>query len=222
MNQGKDGEVEHSDIFESEEDPFPNVDFIDSGSFSYRGSDEKPRRSKRPLVLGTALTIIILAVGSYFFLTHNTKKTDELKIQGKVAMSQTELRDVVASKHLTVYWAGALADTKYALITNKSGSVFVRYLPNGSGLNDSTTSYRVIATYNQKGAFGITKSAGGTVGNVGFINVDGNAVFYVKARPTNVYLGIKDKDIQIEIYDPGIDQALGLALIHNQITQITK
>jgi hypothetical protein len=33
-------------------------------------------------------------------------------------------------------------------------------------------------------------------------------------------MGIKDKDIQIEIFDPGIDQALGLSLIHNQIQRI--
>ena len=203
------------------EDPFPNVDFVDSGNFAYRGPDEKRKRGRFFYLLVTLILVAVLGATSYYFISKSARDTDSLKIQGKIAMSAQELRDFVTSKGLTVYWAGPLDDTKYALIANKAGSSFVRYLPKGNGINDSTTSYRVIATYDQKDAFLVTQSAGGVSGNVGFTNVDGNSVFYVKTRPTNVYMGIKDKDIQIEIYDPGIDQALGLSLIHNQIKQIS-
>ncbi|MBI3428781.1 MAG: hypothetical protein HY050_01720 [Actinobacteria bacterium] len=219
MAQGRDDQGENSELYRSE-DPFPDVDFIDSGGFSYRGGGEKRKRGKGFYFIVTLLIVALLGGASYYIMGKSTRSNDALKIQGKVAMSEQELRDVVVAKKITVYWAGPLEETKYALIANKGGSTFVRYLPKGNGLNDTTTSYRVIATYIQKGAFLITQSAGNVVGNVGFTNVDGNAVFYVKTRPTNVYMGIKDKDIQIEIYDPGIDQALGLALIHNQVKQI--
>ena len=45
---------------------------------------------------------------------------------------------------------------------------------------------------------------------------------FVSARNLTIYWAgpLEDEDIQIEIYDPGIDQALGLSLIHNQIKQI--
>jgi hypothetical protein len=59
------------------------------------------------------------------------------------------------------------------------------------------------------------------VGNVGFVNADGNAVFYSKARPTNIYDGLKGKDIQVEVFDPLVDQALGLVLVRNQVRQIS-
>jgi hypothetical protein len=196
-------------------------EFIENETSPYVDLSSPRRKKSRPLLfLGSLIAVIVLGIAGYFIISHYSKGNDTQKIAGKVAMSADELRSVVIAKHLTVYWAGPMAGAKYALIANKPGQSFVRYLPNGNGLNDTTTSFRVIATYVQKGAFLITQSAGGVSGNVGFTNVDGNAVFYVKTRPTNVYMGIKDKDIQIEIFDPGIDQALGLSLIHNQIQQI--
>lgn len=210
------------------DDNSPRDEFISDGEFIDHEtspyvdlSSQRPKRGRPLLIIGSLLAVIVLGIAGYFIISHYSKSSDAQKIQGKVAMSADELRSVVTAKHLTVYWAGPMSGAKYALIANKPGSAFVRYLPNGNGLNDTTTSFRVIATYAQKGAFLITQSAGGVSGNVGFTNVDGNSVFYVKTRPTNVYMGIKDKDIQIEIFDPGIDQALGLSLIHNQIQQIS-
>jgi hypothetical protein len=205
----------------SEGESVTDGEFIDHETSPYIDlSSPKTKKSRPLLVLGSVIALVVLSVAGYFIISHFSKSNEADKIQGKVAMSADQLRTVVLAKNLTVYWAGPMTDAKYALIANKAGSAFVRYLPNGKGLNDTTTSFRVVATYVQKGAFLITQSAGGVAGNVGFTNVDGNAVFYVKTRPTNVYMGIKDKDIQIEIFDPGIDQALGLSLIHNQILQI--
>ncbi len=202
-----DDERVYSETYESEAAPFVNL-------MSHRPN----RRIKRLSI--SFLAIIIVGAAAYFLVSHFTKGGDAQKLAGKVAMSAGELRSVVLANHLTVYWAGPTEGAKYALIVNPT-SIFVRYLPNGQGLTDRTTSYRVVATYEQKNAFLITQSAGGVVGNVGFTNVDGNAVFYVKTRPTNVYMGIKGKDIQLEIFDPGIDQALGLSLLHNQIQKIS-
>lgn len=196
-------------------------EFIDHETSPYLDLSSRGSKRSRPLlIIGSLIAVIVLGIAGYFIISHYSQSSDEQKTQGKVALTADQLRSVVLAKHLTVYWAGPMTDAKYALIANKAGQSFVRYLPNGNGLNDSTTSFRVIATYVQKSAFLITQSAGGVAGNVGFTNVDGNAVFYVKSRPTNVYMGIKDKDIQLEIFDPGIDQALGLSLIHNQIQQI--
>lgn len=198
-----------------------DAEFIDHETSPYvHHAMRKPKR-KRPLLTVTSVfAAILLGVIGYFIVSHFNSTGDLQKTQGKVAMSTNELRAIVLAKHLTVYWAGPTAGDKYALIASKAGSTFVRYLPNGNGINDSTTSFRVIATYTLKNAFAITQSAGGVSGNVGFVNVDGNAVFYVKTRPTNVYMGIKGQDRQIEIFDPSIDQSLGLSLIHNQILQI--
>ncbi|MDP1711750.1 MAG: hypothetical protein Q8K86_04760 [Candidatus Nanopelagicaceae bacterium] len=98
------------------EDPFPDVDFVDSGNFAYRGPSVKSKRGKPFYLLITLILVAILSATSYYFISKSTRDTDSLKIQGKIAMSEQELRDIVTSKNLTVYWAGPLDDTKYALI----------------------------------------------------------------------------------------------------------
>lgn len=169
----------------------------------------------------TWIVIAIVLVGGFFFMKNQRSGNDLAKIQGKVALSADDLRSVVLAKKLTVYWAGPQDGAKYTLIATTPGVAFVRYLPGGVGLNDTKTLFRAIGTYAQKNAFAISTAGAAANGNVGFVNADGNAVFYSKARPSNVYVGIKGKDIQVEVFDPVVDQALGLVLVKNQVRQIS-
>ena len=177
------------------------------------------KKSSRKVL--TWIVIAIVFVGGFFFVKHQRSGNDLAKIQGKVALSASELRDVVVAKKLTVYWAGPQDGAKYTLIATTPGVAFVRYLPGGVGLNDTKTLFRAIGTYAQKNAFAVSTAGAAANGNVGFVNADGNAVFYSKARPSNVYIGIKGKDIQVEVFDPVVDQALGLVLVKNQVRQIS-
>lgn len=169
----------------------------------------------------TWIVIAIVLVAGFFLIKHQRSGNDLAKVQGKVAMSADELRSVVLAKKLTVYWAGPQDGAKYTLIATTPGVAFVRYLPGGVGLNDTKTLFRAIGTYTQKNAFAVSTAGAAATGNVGFVNADGNAVFYSKARPSNVYIGIKGKDIQVEVFDPVVDQALGLVLVKNQVRQIS-
>lgn len=180
------------------------------------------RSKKGPKARRVIGLIVVLAIlsGGYFAVSKFRGRNDLQKIQGKVAMSASDLRDVVVAKKLTVYWSGPIEGDKYALIATNPNVAFVRYLPAGVSTSDTKTLARAIGTYVQKDAFTTTQKAGQNVGNVGFTNADGNAVFYVKARPTNVYMAIPKANLQIEIYDPGVDQALGLSLIRNQVRRI--
>jgi hypothetical protein len=177
-------------------------------------------RGKKALRTAVFLIIIILAAGGYYLISHANKSGDISQLQGRVTLSDSDLRNLVVTKHLTVYWAGPMAGAKYTLTANTPGVAYVKYLPGGVGLNDTKTLFRVIGTYAQKSAFRVAQNTGAAPGNVGFINADGNGVFYSSSRPSNVYIGIKGKDIQIEVFDPVVDQALGLVLVRNQIRQI--
>ena len=180
-------------------------------------------KSKSRRVLLWLLSFILVAgpvLAAFYFGTHTHKTPDRQKMQGTVALSEGELHGVVHSQNLVVFWTGPISGDKYSLFVPKSGVAVVRYLPNGVGLSDATPKYRLVATYAQTNAFSITQAAGAQVGNLGFINIDGNSVFYVKTHPTNVYVGLKGRDFQVEIFDPGQDQAVALALFKGQIQQI--
>lgn len=182
---------------------------------------KKPKLGRLLFFVGSFAAVVILGFFGFISVLRSNANNNPLNVQGKVALSEHQLRDIVNAKHLTVYWAGPVEGAKYSLVAEKPGQSFVRYLPGGRGLSDTGNTFRIIATYTEKNAFLVTQSAGAQLGNVGFANIDGNSVFYVKTAPRDVHMGIKGKDLQIEIFDPGIDQALGLSLIHRQIQQIS-
>lgn len=179
------------------------------------------KKSKAGRIWLMLLVIAALAVGAYFLMHRTTNATDVAKIQGKVALSEQDLKAVVAANNLTVYWAGPMAGAKYSLIATNPNLIYLKYLPGGVGINDTTTPFRTVGTYVQKNAYSVGQYTGSLKGNVGMINPDGNSVFYSDARLTNVYIGIKGKDIQIEVFDPVAGEALGLALNKNQIVPIS-
>lgn len=166
------------------------------------------------------IAVAIVAVGGLLLFVNANKSKDLSTLTGKVALSASELHDLVVSKHITVYWAGPMDGAKYTLTANTPGIAVVKYLPGGVGLNDTKTLFRAIGTYAQKSAFTIARNSGASPGNVGFVNADGNAIFYSSSRPSNVYVGIKGHDIQVEVFDPVVDQALGLVLVRGQIRPI--
>lgn len=159
----------------------------------------------------TAVLFSSLTFGAvkYFTPPHLGLKYVIQATSGKVALTASQLQDVINSEGLTVYWLGPMEGALYALNSVSQDQNYVRYLPNGEGLNDPAANYRVIGTYEAKDAFALTQVDAKSVNGVGFINADGNAVFYNSLRPNSVYIGVKGTDDQIEIFDPNS----GLALI---------
>ena len=157
---------------------------------------------------------VIVASGTVFVKQqYGTSLSDARSIvqalQGKKALSEGELRDLVASQKLNVYWVGSRENTKYVLSSYPDGKQFVRYLPAGKGLSDLAATYIVVATYPLKSAFNVGKSAAKAAKSAGFINIDGHAISYTSDHPGSVYIGLKKADFQVEIFDP----VPGLALV---------
>ncbi|MDP1721016.1 MAG: hypothetical protein Q8L08_08495 [Candidatus Nanopelagicaceae bacterium] len=187
--------------------------------FYVEQSDRQPpqtstsRRSFRRFVYFVIAVILSssLAFGIFSYLDppHLDLKYALLATNGKVALSEAQLRDVVAGEGLDVYWLGPQEGALYALDSVSTTQNYVRYLPNGNGLEDTAPNYRVIGTYVTKDAFSVTLSNAKKANSVAFTNEDGNAVYYGTLNPNSVYVGVKGTDSQIEIFDPNS----GLALI---------
>jgi hypothetical protein len=158
---------------------------------------------------GSGLTYAVTA-NSEPVVTASTSTFSDVTA-GKVALSEKELISAVAELGVDVYWAGPVDGAKYTLSVPVEGQAYVRYLPNGEGINDTAANYVVIATYVTPNAFASTQAAGNQTNGVTFINAQGAAVFYSKETPTNVYVAYPNIDFQIEVFSPLAKTALDIA-----------
>lgn len=80
--------------------------------------------------------------------------------------------------------------------------------------------FRVVGTYEAKNAFAITQNNAKAPNGVGLTTSDGNAIYYKTTRPLSVYVGLKNTDDQIELFNPTAGQALADARIPGLIQRI--
>jgi hypothetical protein len=170
--------------------------------------------------LGAVLTILVIAILNFAGISvfnvsssnNLTGTTFEQQTSGQIALTESELKSVVADLGVPVYWSGPMQGAKYTVSSKDGSQVYIRYLPDGIVPTDNTPDYRVIGTYKLQSAFAATQKAGVSVANgIGFTNGDGAAVYYNKNTPTNVYMAFPETDAQIEIFDPMAGVAIQLA-----------
>ena len=160
----------------------------------------------------------LISSGITYLATNNSAPTPAATtstftevIAGKVALTEAELIDAVKQLGADVYWAGPVKGAKYTLAVPADGQAYVRYLPDGQGIEDTNPNYVVIATYTTTDAFTATQAAGNTSNGVSFISPAGAAVYYSKDTPTNVYVAYPNLNYQIEVFNPIAATALEIA-----------
>lgn len=139
---------------------------------------------------------------------------------GQSALTEDQLRAEVRKVGGSIFWAGALPGAKYTFNHISAGQDFIRYLPNGQGLSDTTQNYRVIATYKEATAYATIVAASKLKTGVSLTNPDGSVVYYAKATPTHVYMAFKNFPYQIEIFDPAPGASLKLATTPGAIASL--
>jgi hypothetical protein len=201
-----------------------NVFLVEDEEGKYLQRARRRRRNRR--ILSYFLVAIVVGAITFFTAAHFFKaKTSvpfsrAIALKGGVDLDVKQLRDLVVSEGLIAYWAGPEAGAKYTLDVFADGEIYIRYRPNGNGLNDARAVYRVIGTYFEKHAFVNVQASGRQLNSAGFTNQDGDAVFYNKLRPTNLYVGLKAEDIEVEIFDPDPIKALVVATGPGMIRKI--
>lgn len=179
-------------------------------------------KTRRNVAVVTAVMTFIVTMSFSSLFAPNQLDTTTLaaRISGGVALSESELRDVVKSINQTVYWAGPLRGAKYTINAQNVNTIYVRYLPDGKGISDQTPRFRVIATYKQVNAYDATLTAGNQKNGISFAKQEGTVVYYNKNVPTNVYVAFKTKPYQIEIFDPKAENSLNIANSKNSLQVI--
>lgn len=161
-------------------------------------------------VLISAMVTALLVFGATSLFSNNSSSPSSESSAGQMALTEAELKSVVANLNSVIYWVGPLENAKYTLDVTDAGAAFVRYLPNGEGANDTAKNYLIVATYRVNAAYDAVKTAGNEQDGIGLLTSDGAAVYYNKNAATNVYLAYPGQDLQIEVFDPTPGKALQL------------
>lgn len=180
------------------------------GRQSVAGSEKKSvARRLTPFVIAAIVAAsLTLGIVKYTTPKHYGLEFALKAAHGKVALTGSQLHDIVVGEGLIVYWLGPEDGALYTLTSVNVHQNYVRYLPGGAGLDDVGANFRVVGTYEAKDAFAITQNNAKSPNGVGFTTSEGNAVFYNKLRPLSVYIGLKNTDDQIELFNPTAGQAL--------------
>jgi len=208
-----------------------NVHNVDSGEVFYveerHGHAPASEKSKQRIrrITPYVITAIVVAAITAGVVMHQRPRHFDLQFAlqattGKIALTERQLRDVVVGEGLNVYWLGPEEGARYVFNSISATQNYVRYLPGGAGLNDFGANFRVVGTYEARNAFLITQKEAKLANGVGFINVDGNVVYYNAVHPLSAYVGLKNTDVQIEIFDPVAEEALIAARTHGSIQKI--
>ncbi len=121
---------------------------------------------------------------------------------GSKAASVQQLKALAVTLGHPIYWAGAQPGDTYELTRTRSGSVYIRYLPQGVPVGVKRPDYLTIGTYPQKRALAILKATAAKNG-VPTMNLDGGGLAFVDNKhPTSVYFAYPNVDVQVEVYDP--------------------
>jgi hypothetical protein len=188
------------------------------------GLKEPPpkRQFKRliPYVI-TAVVFSGLTLGAEYMLHSRqiSAANATLILHGGQTIGEKELRSLVVSRGLNVYWLGSKPGMKYLINTSQASGISLRCIYPATSPSGSE-SYYDVGTFISQDAFALTQKAAQQPNGVGFVNIDGNAVYYDSRDPKNVYIGLKNADIQVEIYDPRPDQALAAALLQGNLKKI--
>jgi hypothetical protein len=182
--------------------------------------------ARQPQVRIGAVVAVALAIGFIAWLivrggggsSSTTSGTATLPSVGPTAVSVTDLGNAADKAGHAVYWAGPIPNTRYELTQTPSGSIYVRYLPQGVPVGTKALS-TLVGSYPVDNAYKVLQGLAKKSDETAFRAPGGGIGVYSKDSPTNVYLVYPGSNVQIEVYDPSPQRARSL-ITSGQIARV--
>ncbi len=168
--------------------------------------------ARQPQLRIGAVVAVALAIGFVVWLLvrggggSSTSSTPTLPAVGPTAVSVNDLGNAADKAGHTVYWAGPVPNTRYELTQTPSGSIYVRYLPQGAPVGTKAL-FTLVGSYPVTNAYKVLQGLAKKSDETSFTAPGGAIAVYSQASPTNVYLAYPDSNVQIEVYDPSPKRA---------------
>lgn len=176
---------------------------------------------KRWLFVVAILSALVMgSVAQVIHLRQSNVIQDKLIGMGLIPVDANMLRSQVLEFGIAAYWTGPEEGFNYTIETQTKGEVVLKYIALESDRAAVVEPERVITTYAQKRAFEIVRDHPKTSTSLSFINADGNSVFIDSSSPTSVYVGFKERDIQVWLLDKRATRNLALASEKGRLKRI--
>lgn len=109
-----------------------------------------------------------------------------------------------------IYWAGERPPEQLELKEEADGSVFLRYLPQGTEAGDTQVTFLTVGSYPVADAQAALRRVAAEAETSVERIADGAVVLPNPASEGSVYLAYPESDLEIEVYDPTPRRALRL------------
>jgi hypothetical protein len=123
--------------------------------------------------------------------------------------SVAELRSLVKTSALPLYWVGERSGSLLEFTRAPTGAIFVRYLPPGVAAGDLRP-FLTVATYPTSHGFTEIQASAKSSKTKTIHLAGGGLAVYDTATPTNVHLAFPGQPYQIEVFAPDKGTATGL------------
>ena len=175
------------------------------------------------MVITALLSVTAVAVADVYSAIRSKATQNGLALLGLSTLSESQLRHIVVSNHLTVYWGGSQENTEYLLNASNPSAIVLTMLPIDRPPKGIRATYPQITTYIVDNAFQVVLSGGGNPDVHGVLMPSGNSLYYSSENPDVAYVGIPGRNIEVEVFDPSQPQRLWLALLKDpgRLEQIT-
>jgi hypothetical protein len=159
-----------------------------------------------------AVLAVAAAVAVMAWIVVRDDGGEESSTGAPVAASVEDLRELSGTLGHPVYWAGEREGTTYELTRAENGNVFIRYLPEGTELDDERPMFLTVGTYPYPNAYAAVRSASRTRGAFVRRVAGGGLAVSRRNLPRSVYLAYPRSNLLLEVYDPSPQRARRLVL----------
>jgi hypothetical protein len=160
-------------------------------------------------LLGAVASIVLLVVAAALAVWGGGSGEPDIPSPPRIA-SVGDVEELAAALEHPIYWAGEREGEELELKAEADGSVYLRYLPEGTEAGDPQQVFLTVGTYPVAGAqAALRRTAAEGGARLGRLD-DGAVVLSNPASQGSVYLAHPDSDLQIEVYDPDPGAAMEL------------
>ena len=169
-----------------------------------KAASPQPWANPQVRVAAVVILIILVALGLYFggvFKSSKHHKKHAVSAIGPVVQTAAALKNQALSTG-PFYWAGRIPGDSYEFTRDTSGSLFVRYVPQGSSPRVKCKCL-IVVTYPFPGGYYALKKQAHTAGIPIIHGKSGSIILRDPKHRKSIYIGFKSNpQVQVVVYAP--------------------